>query len=68
MGNFIAWLLGVPAGALVLAYLMICACILGAKRRRAGQDIRQARVSAVFGSRARAATAHPGAMAQHVRR
>ena len=56
MENFIAWLLGVPAGALVLAYVLICACVLSAKRRRAGPDIHQTRAPlgiTVFPARAR---------------
>jgi hypothetical protein len=40
MGNILAWLLGIPAGALVLAYLAICASVLGAKRRMAGHEVR----------------------------
>jgi hypothetical protein len=40
MGNFIAWLLGIPAGALILAYLAICASLLSAKRRMASHDSR----------------------------
>lgn len=36
MGNFLAWLLGVPAGTLILAYALICASLLSAKRRRDG--------------------------------
>ena len=44
MGNFIAWLLGVPAGTLVVAYALICASLLSAKRRRAAHDLGRSRV------------------------
>jgi hypothetical protein len=37
MGSFIAWLLGIPTAALVLAYVAICASIVSAKRRMADQ-------------------------------
>lgn len=67
MENLIAWLFGIPAGALLLAYVVICACVLSAKRRRASPDIRQARVPVaitVFPSHARDAIRHPASMAQ----
>ena len=67
MGNFIAWLLGIPAGALVLAYLVICACVLSAKRRRQGHELYQIHAPAsiaVFPSRPRDAVGHPRAMAR----
>ena len=38
MGNFIAWLLGIPAVVLILAYTAICASVLSAKRRMAIYD------------------------------
>ena len=40
MGSFMAWLLGIPAGALILTYMAIFAAVLGAKRRMAMHDTR----------------------------
>ena len=64
MGNFVAWLLGIPAGALVLAYVVICASILSAKRRMAGHDTHRHQPAdiMVFRSRTRDAIGHPGMM------
>jgi hypothetical protein len=64
MGNFIAWLLGIPAGALVLAYVAICASILSAKRRMAGHDTRRHQPAGIMAFRSRASDAigHPEMM------
>jgi hypothetical protein len=49
MGNFIALLLGIPTAALVLAYMVICASMLSAKRRMAGQDARGRQAAGITG-------------------
>lgn len=66
MGNFVAWLLAVPTAALVLAYVVICACILNAKRRMTGLDSgsRQSPSIDAFHSHTRRSIPHAGVMAR----
>jgi hypothetical protein len=66
METFVAWLLGIPAGALVLAYVAICASVLSAKRRMASDDTRGRPPAGItaFRTRTRGGIFRPGVMAR----
>ena len=68
MGNFVAWLLAVPTAALVLAYVVICACLLNAKRRMSEKAIRGRRHAgiAALHAHSRPSLGHAQVMARRV--
>jgi hypothetical protein len=51
MGNFVAWLLAIPTAALVLAYVVICACLINAKKRMSDGAIRRRQHGSIAGFR-----------------
>jgi len=53
MGNFVAWLLAVPTAVLVLAYAVICACLLNAKRRMSDEAMRRRQSGSIAAFRTR---------------
>ena len=66
MENFVVWLLGIPTAALVLAYAVICASMLSAKRRMAVVDARGRQSAGITGfhSHTRNSIGHAQVMAR----